>query len=171
MCEYLLSQHQSCWTDVGQSCWTCFISLIRNVLSRSLVSMCDIIKEITRGNKMSYQNFSEGGSGLVASVFEVKGTTGWLASTQVHLPGVPAGSYMALLPAGCSTWSRQERYRNETWGKWNGNEWPQRTAWRTTDVLGGRNAHIKEKKKMATSNYLLHQVSHIQKKKKPLLCP
>lgn len=31
------------------------------------------------------------------------------------------GPTWLLLPAGSSTWSKQERYRNETQGKWNGN--------------------------------------------------
>lgn len=40
---------------------------------------------------MTYQNFPQGNGGLVTSISEARGTTGRLASTQVHLPGVLQG--------------------------------------------------------------------------------
>ena len=76
------------------------------------------------------------------------------------------GPTQRLLPAACSTCSKQERYRNETQGKWNGNNDKEHNEAQNKTVclyIRKRNIHTKMKKtkwnRRKIAN-LLHQDSH-----------
>lgn len=150
MCQYNTN-------TVGQA-GTFHVSLIRKVLSRYLVSVCSI----RRDYKRKWNDLSELSTGerRTCSFYLWSKRNHWAAGKYTSaLTRGSAGSYMALLPAGCSTWSRQERYRNETWGKRNGNDHKNSMRDNTWSVEGKECAHKDEEKK-AKSNYLLYQGSH-----------
>lgn len=150
---YVSIQHQYCWTGGDLP-----VSLIRKVLSRYLVSVC----YIRRDYKRKWNDLSELSTGeqRTCNFYLWSKRNHWEAGKYTSaLTRGSAGSYMALLPAGCSTWSRQERYRNETWGKRNGNDHKNSMRDNTWSVEGKECAHKDEEKK-AKSNYLLYQGSH-----------
>lgn len=116
---------------------------------------------------MTYQDFSEGKGGLVASIFEARGTTGWLASTQVHLPGVPAGPtwrYCQLAaPLGLDkkdTGMKHEESEMEV----------TKNSMRQRLMCRRRNVHMRMKKKQDKEQLSTASSLSLTPPKRPLLC-
>lgn len=137
---------------------TCYISLNQYIFPRYLVSVPYVIKLREKHKSISKNNlndnFYRGERGLVSFYLwgrrrlELAPQSRWEPGKHTCALTIRflKGPTQRLLPAARSTCSKQERYRNETQGKWNGNDTAHNEGQDKTMHIRVRNAHIKMKK-------------------------